>query len=75
MQDLEEFLMFQDLFNQGLSVSEIAQRTGDVPRTVRKNICYQVYPISRTYQKAELKAAKPRLKETKWRDASRELGR
>jgi hypothetical protein len=28
MPDIEEFLMLRDLFNEGLSISEIARRTG-----------------------------------------------
>jgi len=44
MLDLEEFLMLRDLFNQGLSISEIARRTGHSRGTVRKYLRSQVPP-------------------------------
>jgi len=44
MLDLEEFLMLRDLFNQGLSISEIARRTGHGRGTVRKYLLSQVPP-------------------------------
>ena len=39
---LEEFLMLRDLFNEGLSISEIARRTGHSRGTVRKYLRSQV---------------------------------
>ena len=45
MLDMEEFLMLRDLFNQGLSISEIARQTGYSRVTVRKYINSQIPPI------------------------------
>jgi transposase len=47
MLDLEEFLMLRDLFNQGLSISEIARRTGHSRGTIRKYLFTQVPPASK----------------------------
>jgi transposase len=47
MLDLEEFLMLRDLFNAGLSISEIARRTGHCRGTVRKYLSSQVPPASK----------------------------
>jgi transposase len=47
MLDLEEFLMLRDLFNQGLSISEIARRRGYSRTTVRKYLRSQVPPASK----------------------------
>jgi transposase len=44
MLDVEEFLMLRDLFNQELSISEIARRTGHSRGTVRKYLRSQVPP-------------------------------
>jgi transposase len=44
MLDLEEFLMLRDLFNERLSISEIARRTGHSRGTVRKYLRTQVPP-------------------------------
>lgn len=44
MLDLEEFLMLRDLFNEGLSISEIARRTGHSRGTVRKCLSSKVPP-------------------------------
>lgn len=47
MLDLEEFLMLRDLFNEGLSISEIARRTGHSRGTIRKYLSSQVPPASK----------------------------
>ena len=44
MLDLADFLMLRDLFNDGLSISEIARRTGHSRGTVRKYLRAQVPP-------------------------------
>ena len=51
MLDLEEFLMLRDLFNEGLSISEIARRTGHCRGTVRKYLSSQVPPASKKRSK------------------------
>jgi transposase len=45
MLDMEEFLMLRDLFNQGLSISEIARRTGHSRGTIWKYINSQILPM------------------------------
>jgi len=42
MLDLEGFLMLRDLFNEGLSISEIARKTGHSRGTVRKYLVSEV---------------------------------
>ena len=44
MLDMEEFLVLRDLFNQGLSISEIARKTCHSRVTVRKYIHSQIPP-------------------------------
>jgi transposase len=51
MLDLEEFLMLRDLFNEGLSISEIARRTGYSRGTIRKYLSSQVPPASKKRSK------------------------
>jgi transposase len=51
MLELEEFLMLRDLFNQELSISEIARRTGHSRTTVRKYLSSQVPPASKKRSK------------------------
>jgi len=51
MLDLEEFLMLRDLFNQELSISEIARRTGHSRTTVRKYLRSQFPPASKKRSK------------------------
>jgi len=36
MLKMEDFLMIRDLYNQGLNISQIAQKTGFDRKTVRK---------------------------------------
>ena len=44
MLTMEEFLMIRDLYNQGLNISPIAQRTGFDRKTVRKYLCVRTPP-------------------------------
>jgi len=55
MLDLEEFLMLRDLFNQELSISEIARITGHSRGTVRK---YLLSPVPPAPQKRQKKTSK-----------------
>jgi transposase len=51
MLDMEEFLMLRDLFNEGLSISEIARRTGHSRGTIRKYLSSQAPPASKKRSK------------------------
>lgn len=55
MLDMEGFLMLRDLFNEGLSISEIARKTGHSRGTVRKYLVSEVPP---TPQKRSKRASK-----------------
>jgi len=46
MLKMEEFLMFRDLYNQGLNISQIAEKTGHDRKTVRKYIATKALPIA-----------------------------
>jgi len=60
MLDMEEFLMLRDLFNQGLSISEIARQACHSRVTVRKYINSQVppTPAKRAKRQSKLDAYK-----------------
>jgi transposase len=47
MLKLEEFLMLRELHEQGLSISEIAKKTGYNRRTVRKYLKSNVPPVAK----------------------------
>lgn len=51
MLDMEEFLMLRDLFNEGLSISEIARRTGHSRGTIRKYLLSPVPPAPKKRSK------------------------
>jgi transposase len=47
MLKLEEFLMLIELYEQGLSISEIAKKTGYNRRTVSKYVNSNVPPVAK----------------------------
>jgi len=44
MLNMEDFLMIRDLYNQGLNISQIAQKTGFDRKTVRKHLSARTPP-------------------------------
>ena len=44
MLNMEDFLMIRDLYNQGLTISQIAQETGFDRKTIRKYLCTRAPP-------------------------------
>jgi len=55
MIDVEEFLTLRDLFNEELSISEIARQTGHSRVTVRKYLNSQVPPLPQKRSKKQSK--------------------
>ena len=53
MLNMEDFLMIRDLYNQGLNISQIAQKTGFDRKTVRKHLS------ARTPPSVQPRASKP----------------
>jgi len=51
MLDMEGFLMSRDLFNEGLSIREIARKTGHSRGTVRKYLVSEVPPTTKSDQR------------------------
>ena len=44
MLNMEDFLVIRDLYNQGLNISQIAQKTGFDRKTVRKHLSARTPP-------------------------------